>query len=298
MQKRLAPAGFRRARLGEHGVERHQLFRAHAGLVVRALRAIGAVLRAAAGLDRQQRRNLHLGGFEILPGARFARGTSVPGTADRTARAPRRASSRGGRQRRSPRPRLVARTLAAAESESPRVLSLCHSHASRVRRATVAWIGSNQNPCTGPGWNVALIHMTMQAGRPRKTMISRRAFALAACKIIRLAPLGPAAAQDWPTRPVTMVVPFPPGGGTDVLGRIVGRRLSEILGQQVIIENIGGAGGMIGSSARRQCGARRLRVRARQPGRRHQSDALQAPALQFQGRPCAGDPDRGSADGR
>jgi tripartite-type tricarboxylate transporter receptor subunit TctC len=58
----------------------------------------------------------------------------------------------------------------------------------------------------------------------------------------------PAAAQDWPTRPVTMVVPFPPGGGTDVLGRIVGRRLSEVLGQQVVIENVGGAGGMIGSA--------------------------------------------------
>jgi len=60
--------------------------------------------------------------------------------------------------------------------------------------------------------------------------------------------LAPAAAQDWPTRPVTMVVPFPPGGGTDVLGRIIGRRLSEILGQQVIIDNVGGAGGMIGSN--------------------------------------------------
>jgi tripartite-type tricarboxylate transporter receptor subunit TctC len=57
-----------------------------------------------------------------------------------------------------------------------------------------------------------------------------------------------AAAADWPSRPLTMVVPFPPGGGTDVLGRIVGRRLSEVLGKQVIIENIGGAGGMIGSA--------------------------------------------------
>ena len=59
---------------------------------------------------------------------------------------------------------------------------------------------------------------------------------------------GPAAAQSWPTRPLTMVVPFAPGGGTDVLGRIVGRRLSEVLGQQVIIENVGGAGGMVGSA--------------------------------------------------
>src|SRR5215813_6553127 len=59
---------------------------------------------------------------------------------------------------------------------------------------------------------------------------------------------GPAVAQSWPTRPLTMVVPFAPGGGTDVLGRIVGRRLSEVLGQQVIIENVGGAGGMVGSA--------------------------------------------------
>jgi tripartite-type tricarboxylate transporter receptor subunit TctC len=65
-----------------------------------------------------------------------------------------------------------------------------------------------------------------------------------------LAPLGAelAAAQSWPTRPVTMVVPFAAGGGTDVLGRIIGRRLSEILGQNVIIENVGGAGGMVGSA--------------------------------------------------
>jgi tripartite-type tricarboxylate transporter receptor subunit TctC len=58
----------------------------------------------------------------------------------------------------------------------------------------------------------------------------------------------PAAAQSWPNRPLTMVVPFAAGGGTDVLGRIVGRRLSEVLGQQVIVENVGGAGGMVGSA--------------------------------------------------
>jgi tripartite-type tricarboxylate transporter receptor subunit TctC len=59
---------------------------------------------------------------------------------------------------------------------------------------------------------------------------------------------GAGAAETWPTRPLTMVVPFAAGGGTDVLGRIVGRRLSEVLGQQVIIENVGGAGGMVGSA--------------------------------------------------
>ena len=55
-------------------------------------------------------------------------------------------------------------------------------------------------------------------------------------------------AQTWPSRPVTMVVGFAAGGGTDVLGRIVGKRLSEVLGQQVIIEKVGGAGGMVGSA--------------------------------------------------
>ena len=56
-------------------------------------------------------------------------------------------------------------------------------------------------------------------------------------------------AQDYPTRPIRMVVPFPPGGGTDVLGRIVGQRLHEKWGQPVIIENQPGAAGGIGTKA-------------------------------------------------
>jgi tripartite-type tricarboxylate transporter receptor subunit TctC len=79
-------------------------------------------------------------------------------------------------------------------------------------------------------------------------MTSRLTLVFAVAVFTAAAAISPAGAQDWPTRPVTMVVPFPPGGGTDVLGRIVGRRLSETLGQQVIIENVGGAGGMIGSN--------------------------------------------------
>lgn len=58
----------------------------------------------------------------------------------------------------------------------------------------------------------------------------------------------PAAAQQWPTGPVTMIIPFAAGGPTDVLGRIVGERISKSLGQQVVIENVGGAGGMTGSA--------------------------------------------------
>lgn len=59
---------------------------------------------------------------------------------------------------------------------------------------------------------------------------------------------GAASAAPWPTRPVTMVVPFAAGGPTDVVGRILAGRLSEILKQQVIVLNVGGAGGMTGAA--------------------------------------------------
>src|ERR1700722_14434976 len=57
----------------------------------------------------------------------------------------------------------------------------------------------------------------------------------------------PAAAQDYPTRPITLIVPYPACGGVDTMGRLVGQKLSAALGQQVVIENRGGAGGMIGT---------------------------------------------------
>ena len=59
--------------------------------------------------------------------------------------------------------------------------------------------------------------------------------------------VGAAEAQEWPTRPVTMVVPFAAGGPTDVVGRIFAGRVSELLGKQIIVENVVGAGGMTGS---------------------------------------------------
>src|SRR6202158_291653 len=58
---------------------------------------------------------------------------------------------------------------------------------------------------------------------------------------------GTALAQNFPNHPLVMVIPFAAGGPQDVLGRIIGQGMSEALGQQVIIENVGGAGGMTGS---------------------------------------------------
>jgi tripartite-type tricarboxylate transporter receptor subunit TctC len=72
---------------------------------------------------------------------------------------------------------------------------------------------------------------------------------LAACIVAGFAFALPtqAAAQDYPTHSITLIVPYPPGGGVDLVGRLVGQQLSAALGQQVVVENRGGAGGMIGT---------------------------------------------------
>jgi len=57
-----------------------------------------------------------------------------------------------------------------------------------------------------------------------------------------------ASAQSWPQKPVRFIVPFPPGGATDISARLLGEKLSEIWGQQVVIENRGGAGGGVGAA--------------------------------------------------
>ena len=58
---------------------------------------------------------------------------------------------------------------------------------------------------------------------------------------------GAAAADDYPNKPIRLIIPFPPGGSNDVVGRLVARHLSDALGQQVFVDNRGGAGGTIGT---------------------------------------------------
>jgi hypothetical protein len=75
------------------------------------------------------------------------------------------------------------------------------------------------------------------------TKLMTRSVLLAAALVLALS--GAGAAQDYPSRPITLVVPYAAGGGNDVMARIVAEKMSKSLGQQIVIENKGGAGGSI-----------------------------------------------------
>src|SRR5438874_11105291 len=79
-------------------------------------------------------------------------------------------------------------------------------------------------------------------------MLTRRRL-LAVCAAAWLGGRRAARAQDWPQRPVRIIVPFGPGGGADIIGRIVAQALQESLGQPVVIENRPGAAGTLGNEA-------------------------------------------------
>src|SRR5262245_45667312 len=72
-----------------------------------------------------------------------------------------------------------------------------------------------------------------------------------ACALLSLSFLGlsqPALAQAWPAKPVRLVVPFPPGGGVDLTGRVLGKKLTDLWGQPVVVENRPGASATIGAN--------------------------------------------------
>jgi tripartite-type tricarboxylate transporter receptor subunit TctC len=79
--------------------------------------------------------------------------------------------------------------------------------------------------------------------------MSLRAVGTALCAAsLSAAFCSPAVAQEYPVKPVRMIIPFAPGGTTDIVGRLLGQKLGENLGQQVIVENRAGAGGTVGSA--------------------------------------------------
>jgi len=78
-------------------------------------------------------------------------------------------------------------------------------------------------------------------------MQSRRILAVLLCAAATLHAAS-ASAQAWPAKPIRLMVPFPPGGSTDIVARIVAQKLGERLGQSLVIENRGGAGGTIGTA--------------------------------------------------
>lgn len=79
--------------------------------------------------------------------------------------------------------------------------------------------------------------------------MDRREFVASAGALAALAPFHASAQDAWPARPVKMIVPFPPGGATDVMGRTAAKGLSERLGQAFVVENRAGAGGNVGTDA-------------------------------------------------
>ena len=78
-------------------------------------------------------------------------------------------------------------------------------------------------------------------------MLKMRSIMIQAAGLLVALTTSVAAQSDYPNRPVRLIIPFPPGGSNDVVGRMIGTQLSEQLGKQVIVDNRAGAGGVVGT---------------------------------------------------
>jgi tripartite-type tricarboxylate transporter receptor subunit TctC len=89
-------------------------------------------------------------------------------------------------------------------------------------------------------------------GTGKRTFMRKLITAFAATLVLLCSALAPALAQTWPQKPIRVIVPFPAGGGTDVVARMVADHLSKLLGQPIFVENRGGANGAVGLAALKQ----------------------------------------------
>src|SRR5262249_24472831 len=113
----------------------------------------------------------------------------------------------------------------------------------RDPQAREAGVAYDFSPVRG-GRNWATIPESMRSGRNSVRHLTLVSVTLAVALALAHSP---ALAQDYPTRPVTVIVPFPAGGPSDTIARVTAQSMSKLLGQQLIVENVAGAGGTLGT---------------------------------------------------